>query len=64
MVLLAIIGGGFVAIGVGLIAAGAIADPNRNTLIAFGGIVVLVGGLVLMWTLAEWLRYRRSARRT
>jgi hypothetical protein len=61
LVLLAVIGAGFLVIGAGLIAAGAIADPNRNTLIAFGGIVVMVGGLVVMWTLAEWIRFRRNA---
>jgi cytochrome c biogenesis protein CcdA len=60
--LLAVIGVGFVVVGVGLIAAGALADPTRNTLIAFGGIVVVVGGLVVMWTLAEWLGYRRARR--
>ena len=59
---LALIGVGFVVTGAGLIAAGALADPNRNTLMAFGGIVVVVGGLVVMWTFAEWLRYRRARR--
>jgi hypothetical protein len=60
MALLALIGAGFVVAGVVLIVAGAVAEPNRNTLIAFGGIVIVVGGLVAMWTLTEWLSYRRT----
>ena len=64
MLLLTLIGVCFLVIGIGLIVAGAVAEPNRNTLIAFGGIVVLVGGMVAMWTLAEWIKYRTAARRS
>jgi cytochrome c biogenesis protein CcdA len=64
MLLMMVIGLGFIAIGIGVIAFGAFSHGTRNTLIVFGAVVFMVGGLVSMWTLTEWLKYRAAARQT